>query len=219
MAEHANWYVVHTYSGYENTVKATIEKYVENRHLQDLIHEISIPLETVTEITENGPKDVQRKVFPGYVLVKMIMTDETWHVVRNIRGVTGFLGSGNKPIPLSEDDIASLGVEKREIVVQYQVGDNVRITDGALESFLGVVEEIDLDRVAEPRSFTLEDGSGTNTVQVERGRIRVSAADCPDQVCVKQGWISGGAVPIICLPHRLTIEIVDGGGDLDGAAG
>ena len=145
MAEHANWYVVHTYSGYENTVKATIEKYVENRHLQDLIHEISIPLETVTEITENGPKDVQRKVFPGYVLVKMIMTDETWHVVRNLRGVTGFLGSGNKPIPLSEDDIASLGVEKREIVVQYQVGDNVRITDGALESFLGVVEEIDLD--------------------------------------------------------------------------
>jgi hypothetical protein len=89
-----------------------------------------------------------------------------------------------------------------------------RITrDGVL------LEEIDLDRVAEPRSFTLEDGSGTNTVQVERGRIRVSAADCPDQVCVKQGWISGGAVPIICLPHRLTIEIVDGGGDLDGAAG
>ena len=145
MAEHANWYVVHTYSGYENTVKATIEKYVENRHLQDLIHEISIPLETVTEITDNGPKDVERKVFPGYVLVKMVMTDETWHVVRNIRGVTGFLGSGNKAIPLSEDDIASLGVEKREIVVQYQVGDNVRITDGALESFLGTVEEIDLD--------------------------------------------------------------------------
>lgn len=89
-----------------------------------------------------------------------------------------------------------------------------RITrDGVL------LEEIDLDRVAEPRSFTLEDGSGANTVQVERGRIRVSAADCPDQVCVKQGWISGGAVPIICLPHRLTIEIVDGGGGLDGAAG
>ena len=145
MAEHANWYVVHTYSGYENTVKATIEKYVENRNMHELIHEISIPLETVTEITDNGPKDVQRKVFPGYVLVKMVMTDETWHVVRNIRGVTGFLGSGNKAIPLSEDDIASLGVEKREIVVQYQVGDNVRITDGALESFLGTVEEIDLD--------------------------------------------------------------------------
>ena len=146
MSDGAQWYVVHTYSGYENTVKATIEKYVENRGLQDLIHEISIPLETVTEITDNGPKEVEREVFPGYVLVKMVMTDECWHIVRNIRGVTGFLGSGNKPIPLSESDIAALGVEKREIVVGYEVGDSVKITDGALESFLGTVEEIDLDR-------------------------------------------------------------------------
>lgn len=146
MSDGAQWYVVHTYSGYENTVKATIEKYVENRGLQDLIHEISIPLETVTEITDNGPKEVERKVFPGYVLVKMVMTDECWHIVRNIRGVTGFLGYGNKPIPLSESDIAALGVEKREIVVGYEVGDSVKITDGALESFLGTVEEIDLDR-------------------------------------------------------------------------
>lgn len=146
MSDGAQWYVVHTYSGYENTVKATIEKYVENRGLQDLFHEISIPLETVTEITDNGPKEVERKVFPGYVLVKMVMTDECWHIVRNIRGVTGFLGSGNKPIPLSESDIAALGVEKREIVVGYEVGDSVKITDGALESFLGTVEEIDLDR-------------------------------------------------------------------------
>ena len=146
LSDGAQWYVVHTYSGYENTVKATIEKYVENRGLQDLIHEISIPLETVTEITDNGPKEVERKVFPGYVLVKMVMTDECWHIVRNIRGVTGFLGSGNKPIPLSESDIAALGVEKREIVVGYEVGDSVKITDGALESFLGTVEEIDLDR-------------------------------------------------------------------------
>lgn len=146
MADSAKWYVVHTYSGYENTVKATIEKYVENRGLQELILEISIPLETVTEITDNGPKDVERKVFPGYVLVKMVMTDETWHVIRNIRGVTGFLGEGNKPIPLSERDIAALGVEKREVVVGYHVGDSVKITDGALESFLGTVEEIDLER-------------------------------------------------------------------------
>ena len=145
MADELKWYVAHTYSGYENTVAVSIEQAVENRNMHDLIAEVTIPLETVTEITDSGPKTVERKVFPGYVLVKMIMTDETWHVVRNIRGVTGFLGSGNKPIPLSEDDIASLGVEKREIVVQYQVGDNVRITDGALESFLGVVEEIDLD--------------------------------------------------------------------------
>ena len=120
MADNLNWYVVHTYSGYENTVKATIEKYVENRHLQDVIHEISIPMETVTEITDNGPKEVERKVFPGYVLVKMVMNDETWHVIRNIRGVTGVVG--------------------------YQAGDSVKITDGALESFLGTVEEVDLDR-------------------------------------------------------------------------
>ena len=146
MAGNASWYVVHTYSGYENTVKATIEKYVDNRNLQDLIHEISIPMETVTEITDNGPKDVERKVFPGYVLVKMVLNDETWHIVRNIRGVTGFLGEGNKAIPLSDEDVAKLGVEKREIVVSYQVGDTVRITDGALESFLGTVEEIDLER-------------------------------------------------------------------------
>ena len=146
MSDSAKWYVVHTYSGYENTVKATIEKYVENRGLQDLIHEISIPLETVTEITDNGPKEVERKVFPGYVLVKMIMTDDSWYVVRNIRGVTGFVGSANKAIPLTEDEILALGVEKREIVVGYEVGDSVKITDGALESFLGTVEEIDLDR-------------------------------------------------------------------------
>ena len=146
MADNAQWYVVHTYSGYENTVKATIEKYVDNRNLQDLIREISIPLETVTEITDNGPKEVTRKVFPGYVLVKMVLNDETWHIVRNIRGVTGFLGEGNKAIPLSDDDVLALGVEKREIVVSYQVGETVRITDGALESFLGVVDEIDLER-------------------------------------------------------------------------
>lgn len=145
MAENANWYVVHTYSGYENTVKATIEKYIDNRNLQDLILEISIPMETVTEITDNGARDVERKVFPGYVLAKMVMTDETWHIIRNIRGVTGFLGEGNKPIPLSDADVAALGVEKREVRISYQEGDTVRITDGALESFLGTVEEIDLD--------------------------------------------------------------------------
>lgn len=145
MAENAKWYVVHTYSGYENTVAASIEKAVENRGLRDLIFEVSIPLETVTEITDNGPKTVERKVFPGYVLVKMVLTDETWHLVRNVRGVTGFVGSGNKAIPLTDEEISALGVEKREVVVNYQVGDNVKIINGALESFLGTVEEIDLD--------------------------------------------------------------------------
>ena len=114
MADNAKWYVVHTYSGYENTVAASIEKAVENRGLRDLIQEVSIPLETVTEITDNGPKTVERKVFPGYVLVKMVMTDDTWHLVRNIRGATGFVGSGNKAIPLTDEEIAALGVEKRE---------------------------------------------------------------------------------------------------------
>jgi len=145
MAGNASWYVVHTYSGYENTVKSTIEKYIENRNLQNVILEISIPMETVTEITDNGPKDVERKVFPGYVLVKMVMNDDTWHVIRNIRGVTGFLGEGNKAIPLSDEDVAALGVEKREVVIGYQEGDTVRIIDGALESFLGTVDEIDLE--------------------------------------------------------------------------
>ena len=109
MADNAKWYVVHTYSGYENTVAASIEKAVENRGLRDLIQEVSIPLETVTEITDNGPKTVERKVFPGYVLVKMVMTDDTWHLVRNIRGATGFVGSGNKAIPLPDEEIAALG--------------------------------------------------------------------------------------------------------------
>ena len=147
MADNAKWYVIHTYSGYENAVKAAIEKSVTNRHCEDMVLRMEIPMETVTEVSESGEaKEVERKVFPGYVLVKMVMTDETWHLVRNVRGVTGFVGSGNKPIPLTEAEIASLGVEKKEVVVNYAVGDNVRITDGALESFLGVVEEIDLER-------------------------------------------------------------------------
>lgn len=146
MSECAKWYVAHTYSGYENTVKATIEKAVENRNMGELIQTVNIPMETVTEITDAGSKTVERKVFPGYVLVKMILTDETWHLVRNVRGVTGFVGSGSKPIPLTEAEITSLGVEKREVLVGYEVGDHVKITDGALESFLGTVEEIDLER-------------------------------------------------------------------------
>lgn len=146
MADELKWYVAHTYSGYENTVAVSIEQAVENRNMHDLIAEVSIPMETVTEITENGPKTVERKVFPGYVLVKMIMTDEAWHLVRNIRGVTGFVGAANKPIPLTDDEIAALGVEKREIKVSYDVGDSVKITDGALESFIGTVEELDVER-------------------------------------------------------------------------
>lgn len=146
MAEAAKWYVVHTYSGYENTVKATIEKTVETRHLEELIHIVSIPMETVTELTDNGPKTYERKVFPGYVLVKMIMTDEAWYIIKNVRGVTGFVGSGTKPTPLTEEEVLQLGVEKHEIVVGYEVGDSVKITDGPLTSFIGVVDMLDIDK-------------------------------------------------------------------------
>ena len=148
MADNANWYVIHTYSGYENAVKTTIEKFVAGRSMEDMILDIRIPLETVTEITETGKtKDVERKVFPGYVLIKMVMTDDTWHLVRNVRGVTGFVGeASNKPIPLTEEEVLALGMEKHEIVVLYNVGDNVRITDGPLASFTGVVEEIDAEK-------------------------------------------------------------------------
>ena len=140
------WYVLHTYSGYENTVKATIEKYVENRGMQSLIHEISIPLETVTEITDNGPKTYDRKVFPGYVLVKMIMSDEAWYIIKNVRGVTGFVGSGTKPTPLTDEEVQQLGVEKHEIVVAYSEGDTVKIADGPLTSFTGVVDMVDIEK-------------------------------------------------------------------------
>ena len=147
MAETANWYVVHTDSGYENTVKATIEKTIESRGLHDQILAISIPVETVTEITESGAtKTYDRKVYPGYVLVKMVYSDDTWHVIRNIRGVTGFVGtSNNDPIPLTEEEVYAMGVEKKEIIVNYSVGDTVRILDGPLSSFTGTVESIDVD--------------------------------------------------------------------------
>ena len=148
MAEAAKWYVVHTYSGYENTVKATIEKTVESRQLQDQILAVSIPLETVTEITESGvSKTYDRKVFPGYVLVKMVYSDDTWHVIKDVRGVTGFVGSSsNDPTPLTDDEVYAMGVEKKEIIVSYSVGDTVRILDGPLSSFTGTVEEIEIDK-------------------------------------------------------------------------
>ena len=150
MADTAKWYVVHTYSGYENTVKATIEKTVESRGLQEQILAVSIPLETVTEITESGvSKTYDRKVYPGYVLVKMVYSDDTWHVIRNVRGVTGFVGtSSNDPTPLTDDEVYEMGIEKREIVVNYSVGDTVRILDGPLSSFTGTVESIEVEKNA-----------------------------------------------------------------------
>ena len=137
MSESAKWYVVHTYSGYENAVKTSIEKFVTGRGMEDMILRIEVPMETVTEVT---------KVFPGYVLIKMVMTDDTWHLVRNVRGVTGFVGSANKAIPLTEEEVLAMGMEKHEIVVRYNVGDHVKIVDGPLASFTGVVEEIEPEK-------------------------------------------------------------------------
>ena len=147
MAESAKWYVVHTYSGYENTVKATIEKTVQSRQLQDQIITVAIPQETVTEITDAGvTKTYDRKLYPGYVFVKMVYSDSTWHVIRNVRGVAGFVGaSGSDPFPLSEEEVYEMGVEKKEIVVNYAVGDTVKILDGPLSSFTGVVESIEVE--------------------------------------------------------------------------
>ena len=145
--EDAKWYVVHTYSGYENAVKSSIEKFVSGRGMEDKILRIEIPLETVTEVTDSGEtKQVERKVFPGYVLIKMVMTDDTWHLVRNVRGVTGFVGSANKAIPLTEEEVLAMGMEKHEIIVKYAVGDHVRIVDGPLSTFTGVVEEIEPEK-------------------------------------------------------------------------
>ena len=147
MSDSAKWYVIHTYSGYENAVKTSIEKFVAGRGMEDMILRMEIPMETVTEVTDSGvTKEVERKVFPGYVLIKMVMTDEAWHLVRNVRGVTGFVGSANKPIPLSEEEVLAMGMEKHEIIVKYNVGDHVRIMDGPLASFTGVVEEIEPEK-------------------------------------------------------------------------
>ncbi len=146
MADEARWYVVHTYSGYENKVADSIVNAVENRQLHDLIHEVKIPTEKVTEIKDNQKKEVERKLFPSYVLVKMIMTDDSWYVVRNIRGVTGFVGPGSKPVPLTDAEVARFGVETREVVVNYAKGDSVMVAEGPMEGFIGIVDDIDTDK-------------------------------------------------------------------------
>ena len=145
----ARWYVVQTMSGYENKVATNLATIVENRRLQDWIHEVRVPTETVVEIKDDQRKEVERKLFPGYVLVKMVMNDDSWFVVRNVRGCTGFVGpngSDGKPLPLTEKEVANLGVEKKEIIVDYKVGDTVSITDGPLENFSGTVDEIDQEK-------------------------------------------------------------------------
>lgn len=146
MSENAKWYVVHTYSGYENKVKANIEKIVENRDMEDIILEIVVPTEDRIEVKDGQRKVKTRKKFPGYVVIKMDMNDESWYLVRNTQGVTGFVGSGTKPVPLSDEEVNKMGIEKVYIDIDVEVGENVKVISGPFESFMGVIEEIHPER-------------------------------------------------------------------------
>ncbi|MBE7053949.1 MAG: transcription termination/antitermination factor NusG [Ruminococcaceae bacterium] len=143
MIDNAKWYVVHTYSGYENKVKTNLEKIIENRGLEELILDVKVPLEEVIEKKDDVEKVVTRKVFPGYVLIKMIMTDDTWYVIRNTTGVTGFVGPGSKPVPLTDEEVEALGVDTKEIVINFANGDSVKIVKGPFADQIGIIENID----------------------------------------------------------------------------
>ncbi len=140
------WYVVHTYSGHENKVKVNLEKLVENRGMQDLVLQVIVPTEDRVEFKDNQRTVKTRKIFPGYVLVKMIVTNESWYLVRNTQGVTGFVGQGSEPIPLSDEEVRRLGIEKTVVVLDIEVGDMVKIISGPFKGFTGVVEELNTDR-------------------------------------------------------------------------
>lgn len=145
MAE-ANWYVVHTYSGYENKVKANIEKTIENRHLEEEILEVRVPIQDVMELKNGVRKTVQKKMFPGYVLINMVMNDDTWYVVRNTRGVTGFVGPGSKPVPLSEAEMKPLGIKTENISVDFAEGDTIAVVAGVWKDTIGVVQRMDFGK-------------------------------------------------------------------------
>lgn len=151
------WYVAHTYSGYENKVKASLERIIQNRNLQHLIFDIRVPTKTVIEKNGDVEKKIELKVFPGYVLIKMVMNDESWHAVRNISGVTGFVGPGSRPTPLTEEEVEALNIEEKKIQLSYKVGDNVKICSGLFEGYTGVVQSI-------------SDDLKTATVLIKRGR-------------------------------------------------
>ena len=145
MAE-ANWYVVHTYSGYENKVKANIEKTIENRHLEEEILEVRVPMQDVMEMKNGARRTVQKKMFPGYVLINMVMNDDTWYVVRNTRGVTGFVGPGSKPVPLSEAKMKPLGIKTENVSVDFAEGDTIAVVAGVWKDTIGVVQRIDFGK-------------------------------------------------------------------------
>lgn len=142
----AKWYVVHTYSGYENKVKANIDKTIENRHLEDQILEVRVPMQDVVEMKNGVQKMAQKKMFPGYVLIHMVMNDDTWYVVRNTRGVTGFVGPGSKPVPLTDAEMAPLGIQREDIAVDYKIGDTVQVIAGAWADTIGMVQAINVQK-------------------------------------------------------------------------
>jgi len=142
----SRWYVVHTYSGHENKVKANIEKLVENREMQDIIFEVRVPVEEVAEVKNGKKKMKERKMFPSYVIIKMIMTDESWYLVRNTRGVTGFVGPGSKPVPLTDDEVKALGVVERLPAIELVPGDTIKVKEGPFEDFIGAVESISQEK-------------------------------------------------------------------------
>jgi transcriptional antiterminator NusG len=145
MAE-ANWYVAHTYSGYENKVKANIEKTIENRHLEDQILEVRVPLQDVVEMKNGAKKTVQKKLFPGYVLINMIMNDDTWYVVRNTRGVTGFVGPGSKPVPLTDTEMFNLGIQSNDVTVEFAEGDLVTVIGGVWKDTVGTIQSVNQNK-------------------------------------------------------------------------
>lgn len=146
MSEAAKWYVIHTYSGYENKVAQNIKQVVENRKLHDLILEVMVPTERAIEITDGKEKEVERKTYPGYVLLKMVYTDDSWYVVRNTRGVTGFVGPGSEPTPLSEEEVKALGVElPTSVHIDFSEGERVQVVGTAMDGFVGIVQKIDIE--------------------------------------------------------------------------
>ncbi|OFI06906.1 hypothetical protein CLOACE_06990 [Clostridium acetireducens DSM 10703] len=147
MTDKAKWYVVHTYSGYENKVKANLEKTIENRNLNELILDVQVPMEEQVEVKEDGKKKITlKKVFPGYVLIKMMMTDDSWYIVRNTRGVTGFVGPGSKPVPLTDDEVDSMGIVDKQQKIDVEVGETVKVVSGPLTDFPAVIQEINVEK-------------------------------------------------------------------------
>lgn len=146
MAERARWYVVHTYSGYENKVKTNLEKTVENRNLHNWILDVQVPMEEQVEVKDGKKKITQKKIFPGYVLVKMMMSDDSWYIVRNTRGVTGFVGPGSKPVALTDEEVDSMGIVEKQVTLEIEIGESVKVVSGPLENFPAVVQEINAEK-------------------------------------------------------------------------